>query len=304
LRYVEGQVVSVEYHRDIRPILDRSCVACHTRTKTNPPGDLVLDDETPVAYEHWGSFPGTYYRLALDEPARFGYKPVGFDSWGYPQASRYVRKLQARRSLLVWKIFGRRLDGFSNDDHPSESKPGAGDLVHRGRRLDPRQHAHRADVDFAGGIMPPADAVAAGRVLPLSDEDRRTMARWIDLGCPIDLDFDAGNPQRRGRGWMLDDQRPTLSLRVVPETTGRIERIVVGMHDFHTGLDQASFRVTADVPLDGQAAGTNLAGRFENTGSDVWVWRLAPGGANRRPARLSVSVRDREGNESRIERRW
>ena len=31
----------------------------------------------------------------------------------------------------------------------------------------------------------------AGKVQPLTDEDRRTICRWIDLGCPIDLDYDA-----------------------------------------------------------------------------------------------------------------
>ena len=60
----------------------------------------------------------------MDERAKFGHKPVGYDSWGYPNASRYIRKFQSRRSLLIWKIFGERLDGFSNDDFPSETKPG------------------------------------------------------------------------------------------------------------------------------------------------------------------------------------
>jgi hypothetical protein len=303
LRNAAG-VVTVEYHRDIRPILDRSCVACHTKTNKNPPGQLVLDDETAVSNEHWGSFPGTYYRLALDERAQFGFKPVGYDSWGYPQASRYVRKLQARRSLLIWKVFGKRLDGFWNDDHPSESRPGAGDLEHLGNRLDPKQNAHLADVDFTGSIMPPPEAVAAGKVQRLSDEDRRTLARWIDLGCPIDLDFDAAAPERRGKGWMLDDQRPTLSLQVIPEQGPRIERILVGMHDFYTGLDEASFRVAADAPFAGVSAETNFAGQFQRRSPGVWEWRAPPATAQQRPGKLSVTIRDREGNESCIEQRW
>ena len=48
--------------------------------------------------------------IALDERAKYGYKPVGWDSWGYPNASRYVRKFQSRRSLLYWKIYHERLD--------------------------------------------------------------------------------------------------------------------------------------------------------------------------------------------------
>ncbi|MCU0877526.1 MAG: hypothetical protein MUF06_07065, partial [Pirellulaceae bacterium] len=206
--------VNVEYHRHIAPILARSCAACHSAQDGQEPAgklDLTADGEL-LQIENLGKFPGTYVRLALDERARFGHKPVRYDSWGYPQASRYIRKFQARRSLLVWKLFGERLDGFSNDDHPSESQPGAGDIVHRGEQLDPERHASRMDIDFTGSSMPPPDAVAAGKVQPLSDEDRRTILRWIDLGCPIDLDFHPGFPEHRGYGWMLDDNRPILTL--------------------------------------------------------------------------------------------
>ena len=35
------------------------------------------------------------------------------------------------------------------------------------------------------------------------------------------------------------------------------------MHDYDTGLDLESFRVTADFPLDGVPAGQNLAPRFK-----------------------------------------
>ena len=45
----------------------------------------------------------------------------------------------------------------------------------------------------------------AGR--PITDEDRRTIARWIDLGCPIDLDYDPQKPPRHAR-LRLDARRP------------------------------------------------------------------------------------------------
>src|SRR5262249_43653978 len=99
-----SSIVTVEYWRDIKPILERSCVACHTTKAergladssiTNKPaGNLDLDaDDQLVSFEYQGKFPGTYYRLALDEGAKFGYRPVGYDSWGYPNASRYIRKM-------------------------------------------------------------------------------------------------------------------------------------------------------------------------------------------------------------------
>ena len=40
------------------------------------------------------------------------------------------------------------------------------------------------------------------KVAPLTDEDRRTLVRWIDLGCPIDTDYDPKSPEKRGFGWM------------------------------------------------------------------------------------------------------
>ncbi len=36
--------VDVEFIRDIRPLLQRSCVPCHTKNAASPPGNLVLDD--------------------------------------------------------------------------------------------------------------------------------------------------------------------------------------------------------------------------------------------------------------------
>jgi hypothetical protein len=296
---------TVEYHRDIQPILARSCAACHTSKNGKQPAaqlDLDADDEQ-VQYEHEGHFPGTYYRLAIDERAKFGVKPVGYDSWGYPNASRYIRKLQARRSLLVWKIFGRRLDGFSNDDHPSEPEPGAGRFVHRGEDI-PTDRARAAyDLDFTGSLMPPPRAVESGQVQPLSDEDRRTIARWIDLGSPIDRDFDPAHPDSRGLGWMLDDQRPTLT--VTQPRAGEnsvLDRIVIGMHDQDTGLDEASFRVTSSIAIDGVPAGENLAARFQSTGDGVWEYRLREPVIASAAAVLDISVRDQEGNESRIVR--
>jgi hypothetical protein len=312
LRLAPG-VVSIEYHRDIQPILKRSCAACHTKASGPPAGNLVLDaDDERVQVENQGKLPGTYVRLALDERAKFGFKPVGHDSWGYPNASRYVRKLQSRRSLLTWKLFGRRLDGFSNDDHPSEADPGSGVLLQKGRPVDPAKHRSRWDLDFLGQAMPPAEAVAGtyvapdGRkikVEPLSDEDRRTIVRWIDLGCPIDLDYDPANPAARGYGWMCDDNRPVLTLtRPGTGLNPPVSRILIGMHDYYSGLDPATFRVTADVAVDGAAPGTNLASRFVEVAQSVWELKLAKPLSALPAVRLTVEVKDRQGNTSRIER--
>jgi hypothetical protein len=168
------------------------------------------------------------------------------------------------------------------------------------------------DVDFKGSIMPPPDAVAGTykgadggtiKVAALSDEDRLTLVRWIDLGSPIDR-ADAGNPQRSGPGWLLDEGRPTLTLES-PKPNAHAQpltQIVMGMHDYYSGLDMDSFSVTADFEIDGVAAGKNMASHFKQLSDGIWQWKpsAAPTSLNR--GVLTVSVKDRQGNMSRIER--
>ena len=159
------------------------------------------------------------------------------------------------------------------------------------------------DIDFTGSIMPPPDAVKSGKVAALTDEDRRTLVRWIDLGCPIDLDYDPAHPDRRGEGWMADDNRPILT--VTYPRAGRNEefsRILVGMHDYYTGLDMDSFTVVADFATEGATAGTNLATKFKQKTQGVWELRLAKPITDLNKGKLTVSVKDRAGNISRIER--
>jgi hypothetical protein len=160
--------------------------------------------------------------------------------------------------------------------------------------------------------MPPPEAVEGTyvgpkgekiKVAPLTDEDRRTLVRWIDLGCPIDLDYDANHPAERGYGWMLDDNRPTLTLTYPraganPELTS----ILVGMYDSDTGIDPASFTVTADFPIDGAKPGENLAARFKETSDGVREWELGTPIKSLPRCTLTVAVKDRQGNLSRIER--
>jgi len=295
LRHAAG-VVDVEYHRDIKPIFQRSCVACHTGKAGPAAGNLVLDDDATVSLPNADDVPGTYYRLAMDYAGRFGHKPV-VGSWRNHNASRYVRMFQSRRSLLAWKVHGKRLDGWSNDDFPTETTPGdARTLRLKGEPVaNTATNRNRADLDYTGSVMPPPDAVAAGKVKPLADEDRRTLVRWIDLGCPIDLD-----PRY---GWLLDDQRPTLTM-ASPRAGANppVERLLIGMHDY-AGLDAASLDVRADVVFDGVAAGTNLADRFRETGPGVWEWKLAAPLTVAKGV-LTVAVKDKRGNVTRIERRF
>jgi hypothetical protein len=259
--------------------------------------------------------PGTYHRLALDREAKFGHKPViPNGSWRQTNASRYIREFQSRRSLLVWKVLGRRTDGWTNDDFPTETVPGDANTLHwKGKPIpNTSENRNRADLDFTGTIMPPPEAVAGTytgpdgkkvKVPALSDEEKRTIIRWIDLGCPIDQDYDPKHPEERGYGWMCDDQRPTLTL-TEPRSgvNGSLSRILVGMHDVYSGLQEESFRITADFALEGVAAGENLAKKFRPLSRGVWELKLTRPLTELPAGKLQVSVRDRQGNETRIER--
>jgi hypothetical protein len=298
---IEKSVKNVEYFRDIKPILDRSCIACHTKSAETPPGKLVLDDETLIK-----GVPGTYFRVAMDREAKFGHKPVIHNGqWRQTNASRFIREFQSRRSLLTFKIFGRRTDGWTNDDFPTETVPGdANTLQWKGKPIaNTSENRNRADLDFTGSIMPPPEAVKEGKVKPLTDEDRFTIVRWIDLGCPIDLDFNPRNPDQPGYGWMCDDQRPTLTLTLPrPGVNELLTRIVIGMYDLGSGLNPDSFQVGADFDIDGTTAGNDLATKFKETSPGVWELKLAKAITSLPKGKLMVAVKDKQGNVTRIER--
>jgi hypothetical protein len=301
----QKEVKNVEYHRDVKPILQRSCVACHTaKDGKEPAGELVLDDDAPIAIPNGPSVPGTYFRLADDERARFGHKPL-VGRWTSTNASRYVRKFQSRRSLLICKIYGQRLDGWTNEDFPTETTSGDPQtLQHKGKPMEATlQNKRLADLDYTGSAMPPPNAVQEGKVKPLSDEDRLTLVRWIDLGCPLDLTYRPDKPDERGHGWLGDDQRPTLTL-TYPRAGANadLSRILIGTHDYYSGLDAASFRVTADFPVNSIEAGDNLATAFKEKSPFVRELVLARPITELPKGKLIVSIKDRQGNESRIER--
>jgi len=161
---------------------------------------------------------------------------------------------------------------------------------------------NRADLDFTGSIMPPPAAVKSGKVKALSDEDKLTLVRWIDLGCPIDLDYDSKNPAKRGFGWALDDQRPTLTM-ASPKAGANpaLERIVIGMHDYGTGLDITSFQVIADFAINGVAVGQNVAPQFKPTASGVYELTFSTP-LEVKAGKITVSVKDKQGNVTRIDR--
>jgi hypothetical protein len=272
----EKKIKDVEYWRDVRPILSRSCAACHSKSSRQPAGGLVLDDDELGAapnYRSPRSLPRSYRDLAL--------------------SPGYVHQLQARTSLLTWKLFGKRTDGHA-DDAPWYS---SGKTPARALKLTQ---------------MPPPEAVAGTyvgedgkkiKVAALSDEDRRTLIRWIDLGCSIDLRFD---PQRTDPSTspFADRTLPTLTVTYPRPgvNNGPFERIVVGMTDAASGLDKSSFSVIADFDIDGPTAERELVSNFKQLTPGVWEMRLKKPIRTLTRGKLTVQVADHDRNVSRIER--
>jgi len=77
---------------------------------------------------------------------------------------------------------------------------------------------------------------------------------------------------------------------------------LVGMHDYGSGLNPGNFRITADVEMDGTPAGTDLAPKFREKSQGVWEWRLAKPVMELPHGTLTMTVSDRQGNVTRVER--
>jgi hypothetical protein len=278
--------VNVEFLRDIRPVLQRSCVACHSTT--NAQGNLVLND-----YTSYGGLPGDYARLADDNGARWGYKPViSSRTWRQSNASRYVRMFQSRRSLLIWKIFGRRLDGWTNADHPTESAPGDP------ASLPPGADPNRADLDYTGEIMPPS----ASGVTPLTEDEKTMFARWVDLGCPINT----GTGDDANYGWFLDELRPTVTISTPRQNlnTAPLAAIRIGVADAYTGLGDGTLSVKAGFSVNSAPAGTELVSQGSFIAPGIFSIPLQAPISSLSTSYVAVAVADLQGNTNRIEVRF
>src|SRR5262245_59380959 len=113
--------------------------------------------------------------------------------------------------------------------------------------------------------MPPPNSGAPA----LSWDEKMTIARWIDLGAPINSG-DAGTTQY---GWFLDDLRPSLNVSSPRpgENVGPLTEIRFGAADAHSGINSASLSVHADFAVQGRAAGSELADLAQSIGDGVYA---------------------------------
>ena len=142
-------------------------------------------------------------------------------------------------------------------------------------------------------MMPPPPA------LPLTADERLAFVRWIDLGAPID----SGNP---AYGWHLDDLRPTLEISAPRAGVLREPQptIRVGIADANSGIAAGSLSITADVTVAGRAPGMQLADLAVQVDDGVFEIALASPLHSLPLAQLFVSVRDVQGNITRVTRRF
>ena len=125
-----------------------------------------------------------------------------------------------------------------NADHPTESTPGDAATLPAGSA------PNDADLDFTGTAMPPPGSGA----VPLSADEKRLFARWIDLGAPVDLE----GPTTEW-GWMLDDLRPTLHVDAPRPgyNPGALSALRFGLADANSGVDLTTFSVQTDFLVAG-----------------------------------------------------
>ena len=241
--------------------------------------------------------PGDYARLCNDSGARWGYPPLvkvgGQPVWRQTNTSRYVRPFQSRRSLLIWKVFGARLDGWTNADHPTESTPGDASTLPPGAQIDD------ADLDYTGAIMPP---LGSG-VPALSIDQKLTFARWVDLGCPINTG--QGTPDAPF-GWFVDDNRPTLTLSAPRpgSVNPPLSVIRIGIADAYSGIMPGSLSITATFAVSGRAPGAQLADLAVPIGDGIYAITPTVPLINLGAAHLFVQVADRQGNLTRINQKF
>lgn len=144
-------------------------------------------------------------------------------------------------------------------------------------------------------MMPPPGS----GVPPLSDDEKMLFARWIDLGCPIDWDQSA-------YGWFLDDLRPSLnvSLPRPGANTSPLGTLRLGVADAHTGADWATLSITASFPVNGRAAGAQLADLAATIGDGIRAITLSPPISALGDGTVNVEVSDVQGNVARVARHF
>lgn len=69
-----------------------------------------------------------------------------------------------------------------------------------------------------------------------------------------------------------------------------------------SGIDAKSLSVRADFPIDGVPASTELAAKFQSIGQGISEYQFARSVTSLDRGKLTISIADRQGNITRVER--
>lgn len=134
----------------------------------------------------------------------------------------------------------------------------------------------------AGTIMPPVGND------PLDDNEKQALIRWVDTGAGRDLH--PGDPTKNGV--KADDLRPTLNVIPRSREPQPIDRILIGVHDYESGVDLDSLF----VELDGDV----ISDHFAYDPSEHVFKSMLPEPMTK--GRLVVEIRDNAGNVTHCDR--
>lgn len=147
-------------------------------------------------------------------------------------------------------------------------------------------------------------ATASGSgVPPLTADEKLTFAPLVDLGCPINAGHNGTN---HDFGWYVDDVRPTLEVSLPQPGPNHLtlNTIRFSVADAYSGVDLTSVSLKSDVVIEGRPPGSELADMAQPAGEGIFAVELSTALREVDDARLYVEVADRQGNVTRVERRF
>lgn len=183
-------------------------------------------------------------------------KIIGDEKFTYtsPQVSKYIRSPSARASLFVWVAWDQRLDGRTNSDLAD-------------------------DYDYP----------TSHPVLNLPFDERRLIARWVDLGLPINF------PTTDGFGYTDDNQLPVIEI-FSPQKgfAAANQKIRFGVTDAQSDINWSSLSITY---YDVSTPGTVLTVSTFNRDDNGVVTAAMPAFTVGNEYVIKVQIEDSVGNE-------
>lgn len=216
---------AVDWVNDVAQIIQQRCASCHAEGQPAQQLTGLRLDGTSKTYDLL--ITNQYQRedgVMIDANTKPGDGLTDLDAPGTDRitpryscctASRWVAKESARSSMLVWALYGERLDGRD----PATGLPPADSGV-----LVDKQGLDHPEIW-------PKVAEHAAYVSGMPESEKRLIARWIDIGAP--------------KLNVQDDLiRPVMTL--TPVNSGNsITAVMVGLWD-DSPLDYSRFKVTAN----------------------------------------------------------